>query len=161
MQDELNVLQGHRIIASTLCSILILLCHSSQPACSVWESYIISTRLLWASLHMLCSDPANKTKHWFIHVMQSVHNGQCRLYWLIWIKRRYAVLNGRRERDIVRLPAPVQIAPELPTVTALYSLKLILRRNLVGDSCGNADLDCCDARLSSVRCVALSSSVQF
>ncbi len=26
----------------------------------------------------------------------------------------------------------VQIAPELPTVTALYSLKLISRRNLVG-----------------------------
>ncbi len=42
------------------------------------------------------------------------------------------ILNGRRERNNVRLPAPVQIAPELPTVTALYSLKLILRRNLVG-----------------------------
>ncbi len=33
-------------------------------------------------------------------------------------------------------------------------------RNLVGTA-GNADLDCCDARLSFVRCVAFSSRVQF
>ncbi len=37
------------------------------------------------------------------------------------IKRMYAVLKGRQERDILRPPAPVQIAPELPTATALYS----------------------------------------
>ncbi len=38
---------------------------------------------------------------------------------------------------------------QLPTVTALYSLKLILRRKKSGrDSRGNADLDCCDASLS-------------
>ncbi len=29
------------------------------------------------------------------------------------------------------------------------------------DSCSNADLDCCDARLSFVRCAALSRRVQF
>ncbi len=51
---------------STLCSIFILLCHSSQPACSVWEPYIISASLLSASLHMVCTDPANKMKHWFM-----------------------------------------------------------------------------------------------
>ncbi len=50
------------------------------------------------------------------------------------------------ERDIVRPPAPFQIAPELPTVTALYSFKLILLRKKSGrNSRGNADLDCCDA----------------
>ncbi len=26
-----------------------------------------------ASLHMLCSDPANKTKHWFVHAAHA-HN---------------------------------------------------------------------------------------
>ncbi len=40
--------------------------------------------------------------------------------------------------------------------------KLILQRKKSGrDSRSNADLDCCDARLSSVRCVALSRRVQF
>ncbi len=34
---------------------------------------------------------------------------------------RYAVLKGCRERDIVRPPTPVQITPELPTVTVFYS----------------------------------------
>ncbi len=49
---------------------------------------------------MLCSDPANKTKHWF--VLQRAHNGPSAdmLFWKdVW------------ERDIVRPPAPVQIAP--------------------------------------------------
>ncbi len=32
-----------------------------------------------------------------------------------------ADMKGRRERDIVRPPAPVQITPELPTSTAFYS----------------------------------------
>ncbi len=55
--------------------------------------------------------------------VQRMHNSpECRLYpWSIRIKRRYAVLKGRRERDIVRPPAPVQITPELPTATAFYS----------------------------------------
>ncbi len=40
--------------------------------------------------------------------------------------------------------------------------KLNPRRKKSGrDSNNNADLDCCDARLSFVRCAALSSSVQF
>ncbi len=58
-------------------------------------------------------------------------------------KGRYAVLKGRRERDIVRPPAPVQITPELPSATALYSgIESRIARNLVGfrGSRGNADL---------------------
>ncbi len=36
------MLQGHRIIASTLCTIFILLCHSSLPASAVlFESHIL------------------------------------------------------------------------------------------------------------------------
>ncbi len=45
-------------------------------------------------------------------------------------------------------------------VTDRYSVvfgKLIPRRN----KSGRDSLDCCDARLSFVRCAALSSSVQF
>ncbi len=37
----------------------------------LWEPYIISASLLWASLHMLCSDHANKTKHWFVHAARA------------------------------------------------------------------------------------------
>ncbi len=50
---------------------------------------------------------------------------------------RYAVLKGCRERDIVRPPTPVQITPELPTVTVFYSR---VARNLVGSrekQCGD------------------------
>ncbi len=36
-------------------------------------------------------------------------------------KNTHAVLKGCRERDIVRPPTPVQITPELPTVTVFYS----------------------------------------
>ncbi len=36
-------------------------------------------------------------------------------------KGRYVVLKGCQERDIVRPPAPVQIAPDLPTATMLFS----------------------------------------
>ncbi len=56
--------------------------------------------------------------------VQRAHNGPsagCTVWCSIRIKRRYAVLKGRRERDIVRPPAPVQIALDLPIVTALYS----------------------------------------
>ncbi len=42
---------------------------------------------------------------------------------------RYAVLKGCWEWDIVRPPAPVQITPELPTVTVFYSR---VARNLLG-----------------------------
>ncbi len=45
--------------------------------------------------------------------------------------------NGCRERDIVRPPTPVQITPELPTVTVFYSR---VARNLVGSrekQCGD------------------------
>ncbi len=53
------------------------------------------------------------------------------------IKHRYAVLKGRRERDIVRLPAPVQIAAELPTATVFYSgIESRGARNLVGSAMG-------------------------
>ncbi len=38
------------------------------------------------------------------------------------------VLKGCRERDIVRLPTPVQITPELPTTAVFYSR---VARNLV------------------------------
>ncbi len=78
------------------------------------------------------------------------------------IKRRYAVLKGRRERDIIRPPAPVQIAPRVTDRYRVVFWKWIPRRNKSGwDSRGNADLDCCDARLLFVRCAALSSWVQF
>ncbi len=40
---------------------------------------------------------------------------------IVRIKHRYAVLKGRREWDIVRPPAQIQIVPELPTATVLYS----------------------------------------
>ncbi len=52
--------------------------------------------------------------------MQHMHNSQAVLV-LEKKKGRYAVLKGRQERDIVRPPAPVEIAPELPTATALNS----------------------------------------
>ncbi len=43
------------------------------------------------------------------------------------------MLKGRRERVNVRPPVPIQIAPELPTVTALYSGNESRgARNLVG-----------------------------
>ncbi len=50
---------------------------------------------------------------------------------------RYAVLKGCGERDIVRPPTPVQITPELPTVTVFYSG---VARHLVGSrekQCGD------------------------
>ncbi len=50
---------------------------------------------------------------------------------------RYAVLKGCRERDIVRPPTPVQITPELPTVTVFYSR---VARHLAGSrekQCGD------------------------
>ncbi len=66
-------------------------------------------------MHLLRSDPANKTRDAeSIHALRE-NSPECRLYqWSIRIKCRYAVLNVCRERDIVRLPAPDQITPELP-----------------------------------------------
>ncbi len=52
--------------------------------------------------------------------MQHAHNSQAVLV-LENNKGRYAVLKGRRKRDIIRPPAAVQIAPELPTATTLHS----------------------------------------
>ncbi len=49
----------------------------------------------------------------------------------------FVTLKGCRERDIVRPPTPVQITPELPTVTVFYSR---VARNLVGSrekQCGD------------------------
>ncbi len=50
----------------------------------------------------------------------------------------YAVSKGRRERDIVRPSAPVQIAPELPTAAT----RCIREFNPASQEiwCGNADL---------------------
>ncbi len=59
-------------------------------------------------MHMLRTDPANKPRDAEStgSCVQRVHNSpECRLYrWSMRIKRRYAVLKGRRERDIVRPP---------------------------------------------------------
>ncbi len=60
-------------------------------------------------------------KHWCVRAAREQEEG---------VKtHRYAVLKGCRERDIVRPPTPVQITPELPTVTVFYSR---VARNLVG-----------------------------
>ncbi len=52
-------------------------------------------------------------------------------------KNTYAILKGCRERGIVRPHTPIQITPELPTVTVFYSG---VARNLVGSrekQCGD------------------------
>ncbi len=68
-------------------------------------------------------------KHWCVRAAREREEG---------VKtHRYAVLKGCRERDIVRLPSPVQITPELPTVTVFYSR---VARHLAGSrekQCGD------------------------
>ncbi len=86
-------------------------------------SPLVGDSPLWEPLCTCCAQtPQIKcvTQKACVH---RVHNSpECRLYqWSIRIKCRYAVLNVRRERDIVRPPAPVQITPELPTATAFSS----------------------------------------
>ncbi len=68
-------------------------------------------------------------KHWCVRAARERQEG---------VKtHRYAVLKGCWERDIVRPPTPVQITPELPTVTVFYSR---VARNLLGSrekKCGD------------------------
>ncbi len=68
-------------------------------------------------------------KHWCVRAARERQEG---------VKtHRYAVLKGCWEWDIVRPPAPVQITPELPTVTVFYSR---VARNLLGSrekKCGD------------------------
>ncbi len=79
--------------------------------------------------------------------VQLVHNSpECRLYrWSMRIKHRYAVLKGRRERDIVRPPATIQITPVTDHYRVLLE-NLIPRRKKSGlvpwfcESRRNADL---------------------
>ncbi len=80
-----------------------------------------------------------------MHMLRTVHNKThdtealpAAREWEEGVKtHRYAVLKGCRERDIVRPPTPVQITPELPTVTVFYSR---VARHLVGSrekQCGD------------------------
>ncbi len=76
-----------------------------QIACSV--------RVPLCTCCALCAIKHMTQKHWCVHAAREREEG---------VKtHRYAVLKGCRERDIVRPPTPVQITPELPTVTVFYS----------------------------------------
>ncbi len=81
------------------------------------------------------TDPANKTSDAKStgSCLQLVHNSpECRLYqWSIRIKHTYAVLNVRREQDIVRPPAPIQITPVTDRYRVLFG-NLIPRRRKFG-----------------------------
>ncbi len=46
------------------------------------------------------------------------------------IKRKYAVLKGCQERDIVRPPAPIQIALELPAIVIILWVFYLIRQRL-------------------------------
>ncbi len=77
----------------------------------------------------LCAIKHMTQKHWCVRAARERQEG---------VKtHRYAVLKGCWEWDIVRPPAPVQITPELPTVTVFYSR---VARNLLGSrekKCGD------------------------
>ncbi len=79
--------------------------------------------------YALCAIKHMTQKHWCVRAARERQEG---------VKtHRYAVLKGCWERDIVRPPAPVQITPELPTVTVFYSR---VARNLLGSrekKCGD------------------------
>ncbi len=76
-----------------------------QIACSV--------RVLLCTCCALCAIKHMTQKHWSMCAAREREEG---------VKtHRYAVLKGCWERDIVRPPTPVQITPELPTVTVFYS----------------------------------------
>ncbi len=95
-KDELHVLQGQRIHTPSLfCSVT----HHNLPVMS--ESCILYMLACSEHRYTRCAQT----------IKRSIGPNGCRLYCLINIKRRYAVLKGRRERDIVRPTAPVQIAP--------------------------------------------------
>ncbi len=84
-----------------------------QIACSV--------RVALCTCCALCAIQHMTQKHWCVRAAREREEG---------VKtHRYAVLKGCRERDIVRPPTPVQITPELPTITVFYSR---VARNLVG-----------------------------
>ncbi len=89
-----------------------------QPTCSV--------RVPLCTCCALCAIKHMTQKHWCVHAAREGVK-----------THRYAVLKGCWERDIVRPPAPVQITPELPTITMFYSR---VARNLVGSrekKCGD------------------------
>ncbi len=92
-----------------------------QPACSV--------RVALCTCCALCAIKHMTQKHWCVRAAREREEG---------VKtHRYAVLKGCWERDIVRPPTPVQITPELPTVTVFYSR---VARHLVGSrekQCGD------------------------
>ncbi len=92
-----------------------------QIACSV--------RVPLCTCCALCAIKHMKQKHWSMCAAREREEG---------VKtHRYAVLKGCWEQDIVRPPTPVQITPELPTVTVFYSR---VARNLVGSrekQCGD------------------------
>ncbi len=92
-----------------------------QPAWSV--------RVALCTCCALCAIKHMTQKHWWVRAAREQQEG---------VKtHRYAVLKGCWERDIVRPPAPVQITPELPTVTVFYSR---VARNLLGSrekKCGD------------------------
>ncbi len=92
-----------------------------QPAWSV--------RVPLCTCCALCAIKHMTQKHWCVRAAREREEG---------VKtHRYAVLKGCWERDIVRPPAPVQITPELPTVTVFYSR---VARNLLGSrekKCGD------------------------
>ncbi len=74
--------------------------------------------------------------------VQRVHiSPERRLYWW-WmrIKRIYAALKGRRERDIVRPPASIQITLELQTATVNLIPRCKKSVRVPQKSRGNADL---------------------
>ncbi len=85
----------------------------TQIACSV--------RVLLCTCCALCAIKHMTQKHWCMRAAREREEG---------VKtHRYAVLKACQEWDIVRPPTPVQITPELPTVTVFYSR---VARNLVG-----------------------------
>ncbi len=92
-----------------------------QIACSV--------RVALCTCCALCAIKHMTQKHWCVRAAREREEG---------VKtHRYAVLKGCRERDIVRPPTPVQITPELPTVTVFYSR---VARHLAGSrekQCGD------------------------
>ncbi len=142
----MNVLQGYRIHTPSLfCSVI----HHNLPV--LFESRILY--LLACSEHR-CTCCAQTIKQSTGSCVQRAHNGPS--------AGCIGVLKGRRERDIARLPASVQIAPALPTVTALYSGKWIPWCKKSGrDSCDNADLDCSDVRLSFVGALHWAAAFRF
>ncbi len=91
-----------------------------QIACSV--------RVALCTCCALCAIKHMTQKHWCVRAAREREEG---------VTHRYAVLKGCRERDIVRPPTPVQITPELPTVTVFYSR---VARHLAGSrekQCGD------------------------